>query len=87
MHVVKGNPNGLFTVSIRCDGETQFNLTRSQLAVTDNGQPVNDFSIIESSSPMVHNPISAVLVFDASGSMSGSANAAAKIAGSSYNFV
>ncbi len=84
MHVVKGNPNGLFTVSIRCDGETQFNLTRSQLAVTDNGQPVNDFSIIESSSPMVHNPISAVLVFDASGSMSGSANAAAKIAGSAF---
>ncbi len=84
MHVVKGDPNGLFTVSIRCDGETQFNLTRSQLTVTDNGTPVDDFSIVESSSPTVRNPFSAVMVMDASGSMSGSPNAQAKAAGHSF---
>ncbi|MBE0644369.1 MAG: VWA domain-containing protein [Bacteroidetes bacterium] len=84
MHVVKGDPNGLFTISIRCNGEAQFDLTRSQLTITDNGSPVEDFNIVESSSPMVRNPISAALVMDASGSMSGSGNAGAKNAGHAF---
>lgn len=84
MNVVRGNPNALFTVSIRCNGESQFDLSRSQLVVTDNGMPVTDFDIIESSSPAVRNAFSAALVLDASGSMMGAGNAGAKVAGSAF---
>ncbi|MFZ1731830.1 MAG: VWA domain-containing protein [Bacteroidota bacterium] len=84
MNVVRGNSNAQFTVSIRCNGESQFDLSRSQLVVTDNGMPVNDFDVIESSSPMVRTPFSAVLVLDASGSMMGAANAQVKIAGHAF---
>ncbi|MFA6233039.1 MAG: VWA domain-containing protein [Bacteroidota bacterium] len=84
LNVVRGNSNAQFTVSIRCDGASQFDLSRSQLVVTDNGMPVTDFDIIESSSPAVRNPFSAVLVLDASGSMTGSYNAEAKVAGSAF---
>ncbi len=84
MNVVRGNANAIFTVSVRCDGESQFDLSRSQLVITDNGMPVTDFDIIESSSPMVRNAFSAVLVLDASGSMSGVGNAGTKLAGHDF---
>ncbi len=84
MHMQQGNPAGQFTVSVRCNGESQFDLQKSQLAVTDNGMPVNDFEIIESSSPLLRNPFSAVLVMDASGSMIGAGNAGAKAAGTAF---
>jgi VWFA-related protein len=84
LNVVKGNTDALFTVAIRCNGESQYDLMRSQLVVTDNGMPVNDFDIIESSSPAVRNPFSAVMVLDASGSMMGASNTAAITAGSAF---
>jgi hypothetical protein len=84
MHMQQGNPAGQFTVAIRCNGESQFDLQKSQMVVTDNGMPVTDFDIIESSSPVLRNLFSAVLVMDASGSMTGSGNAGAKAAGTAF---
>ena len=84
MHVVQGQPEAQLTLSVKCADEVQYILTRDQLSITDNGEPVEEFSIVESSSPAVRNPISAALVFDASGSMTGTGNAGAKAAGLAF---
>jgi VWFA-related protein len=84
MHVVQGQPEAQLTLSIKCDDEVQYILTADQLSITDNGEPVEEFSVVESSSPAVRNPISAALVFDASGSMTGAGNAGAKAAGLAF---
>lgn len=84
IHAVQGNPSAQFTISVRCNGQPEYMLTNSQLVVTDNGKPVDDFRIVESSSATARFPFSAVMVMDASGSMIGSGNAGAKLAGHAF---
>lgn len=84
IHAVKGNATARFTLSVHCDGEAQSILANSQLSVIDNGKPVDDFRIVESFSPVLPNPISAVLVLDASGSMAGAANDSTKMAAHAF---
>ncbi|MDT8322767.1 MAG: VWA domain-containing protein [Bacteroidota bacterium] len=84
MHVIQGQSQAELTLSVKCSDEVQYILTHEQLSITDNGTPVEEFSIVESSSPAVRNPISAALVLDASGSMSGAGNAGAKAAGLAF---
>lgn len=80
----QGRADAQFTLAVRCGDEAQYTLTNSQLVVTDNGIPVDDFRIVESSSPGARYPISAALVLDASGSMSGAGNAGAKTAANAF---
>lgn len=84
MHAVQGQAQSQLTMSVKCNDVVQYILTRDQLTLTDNGKAVEEFSIVESSSPAVRNPISAALVLDASGSMSGSGNAGAKAAAHAF---
>ena len=80
----RGLPEATMTLNVLCDGEPVYNLSNSQLTLTDNGKPVEDFSIIESSSPLVRQFISVGLVLDASGSMVGPGNAGTKVAGHAF---
>lgn len=84
VQAVQGSSNASFTIAVRCADEVQYLLSRSQLVVTDNGLPVDEFDIVESSSPTVRYPISAAIVMDASGSMSGVGNTGAKAAGHAF---
>lgn len=80
LSAIQGDENAQFTVTVLCDNEVQYTLDPGQIIITDNGKPVEEFSIVESSSPAVRNAISAALVLDASGSMSGTGNAGTKAA-------
>lgn len=80
----QGKADAQFTLAVRCAGEVQYMLSRGQLTVKDNGMPVQEFDIIESSSPSSRYPISAALVLDASGSMSGVGNAGTKAAANAF---
>ncbi|MCB2204732.1 VWA domain-containing protein [bacterium] len=84
IHEIQGNTQAHLTLYITCDGEVQYMLNPSDLTITDNGKPVEEFSIVESSSPAVRNNFSAAIVLDASGSMSGAGNAGAKAAGKAF---
>lgn len=84
IHAVKGTATARFTLAVHCDGVAQSLLSNSQLAVIDNGTPVDDFRIVESFSPALPNPISAVLVLDASGSMIGAAHDSTKMAAHAF---
>ncbi|MBR9975977.1 MAG: VWA domain-containing protein [Bacteroidetes bacterium] len=84
IHAVQGKTDVQFTLHVRCADEIQYMLGNSQLVVTDNGLPVEDFDIVESSSPTSRYAISSAVVMDASGSMTGSGNAGAKAAGHAF---
>jgi hypothetical protein len=87
-HAVQGDQNATMTLHILCDDEVQYTLTPSQLSLTDNGEPVEEFTITESPSPTARKVFSTALVLDASGSMSGAPNAAAKAAATDFvNFM
>lgn len=81
---VRDHAESQLTLFVRCDSIVQYMLTEDQISLTDNGLPVEEFSIIESASPAARNAISAALVFDASGSMMGNGNAGAKTAGKAF---
>ncbi len=69
--------------SVGCNGQPVYNLQKSNFRIMDHGQEVNDFTLW-CPDPMVRCAISVALVFDASGSMSGSGNAGAKQAGHTF---
>ncbi len=80
----RGMPEVTMTLHVLCNGEPVYTLSNSQLSITDNGTPVEDISIIESSSALARYPISVAMVLDASGSMMGAGNAGAKAAGHAF---
>ncbi len=82
--LTRGSNEAQFTLSVRCNGEPFYNLSTSQLIITDNEKPVEEFEIIESSSAIARYPLSVALVLDASGSMMGAGNAGAKAAGHDF---
>ncbi len=84
MHAVRGNSQAQLTLHVKCDDVVQYQLSASQLSIIDNGEPVEEFTITESSSPAVRNVFSTAIVLDASGSMSGAGNAGAKAAASAF---
>lgn len=81
---VQDRTEAQLTLFLRCDTVVQYMLTEDQISLTDNGLPVEEFSIIEQASPSARNYISAALVFDVSGSMAGAGNAGAKVAGNAF---
>ncbi|MBN1448820.1 MAG: VWA domain-containing protein [Bacteroidetes bacterium] len=82
--MVRGSTEAELTVSVICDDIVQYILTEEQLIITDNGIPVVEYTITESSSPSLRAAISAALVIDASGSMAGQPNAEAKTAAQAF---
>jgi hypothetical protein len=80
----RGDATGRFTLFVQCNGTVMYELTRSQMRIQDNGMPIDDFSIVESSSPAQRTPFSAALVLDASGSMSGVPNFDTKAAAHAF---
>lgn len=75
------NLQASFTVS--CDGQPVTQVTPQQIELTEDGLPIRQFSLRVPG--QVQEPVSAVLLFDASGSMAGAPIQAAKAAG--MNFV
>ncbi|HOJ05824.1 MAG TPA: VWA domain-containing protein, partial [Bacteroidota bacterium] len=69
--------------SVGCNGNPSYNLAKQDFRIYENGVEVKDFTLW-CPDPTVRCAISVALVFDASGSMSGSPNAGAKIAGQAF---
>ncbi|NOY05827.1 MAG: VWA domain-containing protein, partial [Chlorobi bacterium] len=63
-------PDITLYVSVKCNGEARFNLTRDNFTIKENGKIITDFEVI-CPDPLVHCCISVALVFDRSGSMNG----------------
>ncbi len=69
--------------SVGCNGNPAYNMTKQDFRVFEDSALVKDFDLW-CPDPTVRCTISAALVFDASGSMSGSGNAGAKAAGRTF---
>ncbi len=76
----EGSAPSSITVNVLCDGQPQYDISRQQWSLFDNGVEVQDFSIDATPSPMVRNPFSVMMVLDRSGSMIGGAIDSAKLA-------
>ena len=68
------------TVNVLCEGQPQYDISRQQWSLFDNGTPVQDFSIDATPSAMVRYPFSVMMVLDRSGSMAGGPIDTAKLA-------
>ncbi|MDT8325346.1 MAG: VWA domain-containing protein, partial [Bacteroidota bacterium] len=66
-----------------CNGQPAWNLQKSDIRIFENGIPVEDFTLF-CPNDSARCAISVSLVFDASGSMSGTGNAGAKQAGRTF---
>ncbi|HOJ05681.1 MAG TPA: T9SS type A sorting domain-containing protein [Bacteroidota bacterium] len=69
--------------SVGCNGNPAYNMTKQDMRIYENGVEVRDFTLW-CPDPTVRCAISVSLVFDCSGSMSGSGNAGAKQAGHAF---
>ncbi|MFA6234994.1 MAG: hypothetical protein WC824_12550, partial [Bacteroidota bacterium] len=69
--------------SVGCNGSPSYNMTKQDFKILENGVEVKDFTLW-CPDPMIRCAISVSLVFDASGSMAGSGNAGAKMAGHAF---
>ncbi|MBR9976404.1 MAG: VWA domain-containing protein, partial [Bacteroidetes bacterium] len=69
--------------SVGCNGNPAYNMTKQDFRIFENGVEVPDFTL-DCPDPNLRCPISVSLVFDASGSMSGSSNAGAKLGGHAF---
>ena len=69
--------------SVGCNGSPAYNMTKSDFRIEEDGVAVNDFTLW-CPTPSTAYPISAALVFDASGSMAGASNAGAKAGGRAF---
>ncbi|MFZ1731533.1 MAG: VWA domain-containing protein, partial [Bacteroidota bacterium] len=69
--------------SVGCSGAPAYNMTKQDFRIFENGAEVKDFTLW-CPNPTIRCAISVSLVFDASGSMSGSSNTGAKQAGHAF---
>ena len=69
--------------SVGCDGNPAYNMSKQDFKIYENGVEVKDFTLW-CPDPLIRCSISVALVFDASGSMTGSGNAGAKQAGHAF---
>lgn len=69
--------------SVGCNGSPAYTMTKSDFRIEEDGVAVPDFTLW-CPAPNTTYPISATLVFDASGSMMGSGNAGAKAGGRAF---
>ena len=69
--------------SVGCNGNPAYNMAKQDFKIFENGVEVKDFTLW-CPDPTVRCAISVALVFDASGSMSGTGNAGAKAAGRAF---
>jgi len=81
---VKNQPEVKATLNVQCGGQPYYELSPSQLQLTDNENRVDQFTIETYASAQTRNPFSAVLVLDCSGSMSGAGNAGVKAASHAF---
>ena len=70
-------------ISVGCNGNPAYNMTKQNFRIFENGVEVKDFTLW-CPDPTIRCAISVALVFDASGSMSGSGNAGAKAGGHAF---
>ncbi|PLX31758.1 MAG: hypothetical protein C0600_04815, partial [Ignavibacteria bacterium] len=69
--------------SVGCNGNPAYNMSKQDFNIFENGALIQDFTLW-CPDPTIRCGISVSLVFDASGSMSGSGNEGAKIAGRAF---
>ena len=69
--------------SVGCNGNPAYNMTKQDFRIFENGVEVTNFTL-HCPDPTKRCPLSVALVFDASGSMQGSGNAGAKLAGHAF---
>lgn len=69
--------------AVGCNGQPAYDLKKADLRLRENGIPIEDFTLF-CPDVNVRCAISVSLVFDASGSMSGTGNAGAKQAGATF---
>ncbi|MDX9759657.1 MAG: VWA domain-containing protein, partial [Bacteroidota bacterium] len=69
--------------SVGCDGLPAYNMAKQDFRIYENGVEVKEFTLW-CPDPTIRCAISVALVFDASGSMMGSGNAGAKMAGHAF---
>jgi uncharacterized protein YegL len=80
IQTIQNQPMTQIRVHVQCKGQPFYGLNASQLALTDNGLPVANPTIVASASSQTRKPFSAVLVLDCSGSMMGTGLTALKAA-------
>ena len=81
--VTASSPTVELYFSVGCDGNPAFNMSKQDFRIYENGVEVKNFTLW-CPDPTIPCAISVSLVFDASGSMSGSGNAGAKQAGHAF---
>jgi uncharacterized protein YegL len=69
--------------SVGCNGQPAYSMTKQDFRIVENGLEVNDFTLW-CPNPTMRCAISVALVFDASGSMAGDGNTAAKGGGHAF---
>jgi len=69
--------------SVGCNGNPAYNMAKQDFKIFENGVEVKEFTLW-CPDPTIRCAISVALVFDASGSMGGSGNAGAKLAGHAF---
>ncbi len=70
-------------LTVECNGNLAYDMTEQDFRIVENGAVIPDFTL---SCPDIQNPraMSVSLVFDVSGSMGGTGNAGAKVAGHAF---
>ncbi|MBN1447031.1 MAG: VWA domain-containing protein [Bacteroidetes bacterium] len=76
-------PEVILQVLVTCDGNPAYSIGKEHFRLFENSREVTDFTVWSVDSG-VSSALSAVLVFDASGSMTGANNAGAKAAGRAF---
>jgi hypothetical protein len=81
--VINNWPTIELYMSVSCNGQPSYFTDKRFFKIVENGVEISEFELW-CPDPTIHCAISAVLVFDAGGSMSGSGNAAAIAAGNAF---
>ncbi|MBL0173656.1 MAG: VWA domain-containing protein [Ignavibacteria bacterium] len=81
--IVNGWPKIELFFTVACNGQPAYFTDKKYFRVYENGVEVTNFTL-NCPNPLIPAPASVALVFDASGSMTGSGNAGAKAAGHAF---
>jgi len=82
--IQQGNPEVRFTMRVLCDGAARYDMSKADLSILDNGNAIENFSIVESANLRTRKNFSVAIVLDCSGSMMGAGRAGAVDAGKAF---
>jgi hypothetical protein len=66
---IRGDAHAMITLYVSCEDVVAYDVARSDLVITVDGEVVEDASVVDTPSPLKLDPISVALVCDVSGSM------------------